>query len=63
MDNSERECGGCPHLIWEQWPKGAAAARCMSAKQNHYGRTLQVNPSGNKSIIYRPAWCGEKEEE
>lgn len=66
-----KSCNKCSTIHWEDWPKGACAARCMNEYRpksgiQPYGRVLEVFPHGRKGRVISPAWCpnnGERRKE
>ena len=57
-------CKGCPALVFEAWPKGAAVYICTSPdKPEHLGRrrVIDYRSLANQTPApASPAWCPER---
>ena len=50
--------GDCPHLRYEDWPKGAKVARCMNPEHGDWcGRVVDYSGIGEFVRVIRPSWC------
>lgn len=55
----DKLCNGCRHLVFEKWPHGAGAARCMSPQMS--GRVIEYSDINTFVKIYAPVKCTEGE--
>lgn len=54
------ECGKCPHMRIESWPKGAQVARCFAAGNLFApGRVINYSGNGRENFEHtpKPLWC------
>lgn len=55
-------CNGCAALRFEEWPKGALAAKCTRPPKTMQltedgERVLEIFFLGNPGAVMRPMWC------
>ena len=55
-----KRCEGCGWLVWEDWPRGMRAARCMHPEALWGPGRVVGNPWDRErgaAALVRPAWC------